>query len=455
LGYQWEARDALLVRKYVAAKGVDAMQLGKVVNTAIVFILTSLFAFDIGIAQSNRGFDSPTPDARRKDESLNSAPAKSNAVAPDESPLFGGRDFDTWVHLLNVDLDKYTRSQAIRAIGVLGRYGREKDALSQLVPLMHSQDRGVAHASNYALAELGEQGVSHLVVALRDETYPYRDTIVEGLRNAGPRASSAVDSLIEIAEDSDPELSRLVIRALLAIGEPVDSIAGFFEKTIEQVKDPQSLTTFFVDLGNSPMQYEVKERLLIQFMDSNNVDVVRSSAMVLAMVGKNNNEVRGALRSAVRAYADDPIRRGAFPNVAAKNANVGLLLPILIEVAKEQDLTDNQKRDGSFMQSFARHVGQIGQRGRPAVPTLLKVLEARNRPWLGQVDMDIIRSLSKIGADARHAIPVLEAIKKELSAQELGAGDFNGKARRLRELQQIDEAMEGIRIATQHADDQK
>jgi HEAT repeat protein len=366
---------------------------------------------------------------------------------PEEVPLFGGRDFNTWVHLLKVDLDIQTRWQAVLAIGALGRHGHEKDALKVLTPLVRSEDRSLIYPSHQALAQLGDEGIDVLVAALREATYPHRESIIEALGKAGPQAASSVDILLELVEGSDVHLRGDALESLLKIGEPASRIAAVIEKEVGVNDDPHATSTIIFGLRDSPMNYEIKETLLIKWLDSNDRTIAHSAATILSMAGRNNETVRNALRSAMRKYATDPTKSGACPNVAAKDINVELVLPLLIEVAEEQDLADAKVRDGVFMRSFVDHVGGLGERGRAAVPTLLKIFAARNGPSFAQVDSDIVQSLWEMGAAARDALPVLEQTKKDALELRIEQGDTYRQRDRDFRVQQLERTIQRIRSA--------
>ena len=333
----------------------------------------------------------------QQDSTVNSSAASEGSDTTEKS-LYGGRDFDTWVHLLNVDLDGTTRWQAIQAIGILGRHGREDDALKVLTPILQSKDRALAFPSHHALAQLGDRGVSILVEALRDPAYPYHESIIQALGKAGPQASSSVDVLLEIAGGSNILLRRAAFEALLAIGNPSDKIAAAIEKEVERNDDSHATATIVFGLRGSPMQYNTRERLLIKWLKSDDRSVVHNAASVLSIVGKNNDSAKGALRSTIRDFARDPKNSGACPNVAATDVNVDLLLPLLIEIAEEQDLTNPTVRGGAFISSFVDNVGGLGRRGQTAVPTLIKVFTSRNGSKFAQVDYDVIQSFWEMGA---------------------------------------------------------
>ncbi len=362
------------------------------------------------------------------------------------TPLYGGRDFDTWVHLLVVDLDQTTRWQAVGAIGTLGRHGREEDAFKILSPLVRSPDALLAQASHSALAELNDAGVRELAKALHDESYPYREGVINALQKAGPRAKSAADTLVEVIQKSDIELRRRALRALLAIGEPTNAIISIVEQEIQQNDDQSTVQTVIFDLTSSPISYDVKEHLLIKSSKSGDRTIVHAAIMALAKCGKPNDAVRTALRTAVRAYAADPAKQGACPNVAADGVNVDLVLPVLIEVAEKQNFADSQVRDGTFMRFFVSQVGELGEQGRPAVPTLLKILAAHKGPRMAQVDANIIQSLGKLGAGAKDALPVLEKTRQELVTLKLDERDTYGRRDRDFRVQQLDRSIKRIKL---------
>jgi hypothetical protein len=358
-------------------------------------------------------------------------------------PLFAGRDFDAWVHLLRVDLDNATRAQAVKAIGVLGRHGRQEDVLQILVPLLKSEERWLVQSSAQALAGLNDRANQNLIDLLRNDNFPFREYVVDALGNAGPSASLSTPALLELAGSPDLNLRRKTFAALVRIGSPDTTIAVALDDEVARNDDSHAVTTIVYGLAESPMAHETKERLLVKWMGSSDRSIAQSAAMSLARTGQDSAASRDAILQALRAYASDPNQRGAFPNPAADGVSLQLYLPLIVTVAQELDIKDPKIRDGAFMRTFVDRAGDLGERGQPMVPVLVKLLAAAPTDGaLGQLETNIVRSLMEIGPSATHALPVLRRLKQQLEANTTMRE--NTKAIQLRS---IDQAIRRIEIA--------
>jgi hypothetical protein len=123
--------------------------------------------------------------------------------------------------------------------------------------------------------------------------------------------------------------------------------------------------------------------------------------------------------------------------------NDGLLLPLMIEVANEQDLTDPNVREGIYIGRFASEVGKLGESGRAAVPTLIEILQSRRESTIRQLETNALQSLERIGAGAEEALPTLLKLRKEVSE----SSNYRDQ-QRLIYLKLIDRAIRRIQDST-------
>lgn len=346
------------------------------------------------------------------DEVAKELPAQNKAV--DEAKLYGGRDFDTWRHLLEIDLDPNTRREAIKAIGVLGQSQNTESAYKILTDSVQHPDSSIAQTAIIALAGFNDEGTALLGELLLDEMNPYHETIIRALGDEGPRASSASKGLFAIANSPNLRLRRLAYDSLLKIGKPTEPIVELLRREIGISDDPHLRRTIIYTLADSPLDFETKQALLMEWLGHTDSQIRYAAATVLSRIAGNDPKIRESLLSSIRAYAVDPINRGAFPNLQAKDANVSLLLPLVIEVV-EEDLKDERLHHVRFAVQFTDYVGDIGEKAAPAVGVLIDILDLRKRTEVSQLESNVIESLGKIGPGASSAIPSLKALYDELS----------------------------------------
>lgn len=127
---------------------------------------------------------------------------------------------------------------AIDAIDALGRLGPQaKDALPALLQALDSPDESVRWHAERTLGSIGPAAtaaVPKLLAALDNPSALVKAYAAFALGQIGKDAEPAIEKLVERAFDADPLVRRAVLRAIHAIGAPLEKTRPLFLKILEE-----------------------------------------------------------------------------------------------------------------------------------------------------------------------------------------------------------------------------
>lgn len=147
---------------------------------------------------------------------------------PQRKLLYAGKSFDQWAEQLRTDLSPDSRTEAIRAIGVLGAHGKGGEAADAIVAaaleslrVEQDQDWNQAQAASLALQKLPPDNVLPRVKTLLSS-----DNARERLFGLQVARSMRIDAkekeklMLDLIDDPNAEVAHLVIEIFLD-GNPV------------------------------------------------------------------------------------------------------------------------------------------------------------------------------------------------------------------------------------------
>jgi HEAT repeat protein len=252
---------------------------------------------------------------------------------------------------------------------------RDPQAIPVLVDLLHDQDQLVRARSAYCLGLLGPKAkpaVPALTAPLRDGSWVVRREAAHALEATGPEGADAVPALVETLDDTEPVVRCFAARALWRV-------SGESEKPVRTL----------VALVNSPDRTPEGSSRRLQAIEA---------------LGEMGPDAALAIPALISALHDKENPSNGIPGGAAEA--LGRIGPRA--QGAEAALTALLDDEGSYVRvKAAQALWRILRRSDPSVRVLMEVLKNRECDVFQRTLA--VRALAEIGAEARTAVPTLEA----------------------------------------------
>ncbi len=338
--------------------------------------------------------------------------------------------------LLRQSPDPEVRHGAAFALAQLGTDARP--ALPDLLAALEDSSLRVrlwAALAHWGLEEKPAPVLPVFLAVLSGENPQDRSAAVRALAKLGPHAAPAVPTLLGMLDHHDTMLRALAAQALAAVGPKAEQAvprlcamarAGTFELRAHAL---------YALAGIGPGAVQAVPTL-VELLNDRDPRLRGRAADALARIGKPAQEAVPSLERALAATGDPLLRVLLAQALWSIDQRGRLVLPILIEVAADDSLSDEIRLQA------ARVLGGMGVAARAAVPVLVLLAGKVNDPsgpvaaaleqigTPGPADVAnliealktsnnlpyrraCVQTLSLVGGSARDAIPELRVALKE------------------------------------------
>lgn len=250
-----------------------------------------------------------------------------------------------------------------------------KEPVKFVSDLLDHREPAIRAGAVQALGAMGEsagEAVPELVKAMKDENELVRTAAIESLRNLGPDAARAVDSLV-------PTLSVMLSSENLDISRAAVEILNRMGPAAERAVE---------DLGKAAADSD-RDR-----------DVRRMAAETLAALGPKAADAMEDLITALGDTRALPDIRAAFADALGRiQAEPEPVVTALVAAMKEKDPTVSA--------AAIRALGQLGESAVSAVPSLTEIAKSG---YSMRIQAAAYESLARIGPGAKAALPTLESV---------------------------------------------
>jgi HEAT repeat protein len=331
------------------------------------------------------------------------------------------------------------RAAAAEALGQIGPEARA--TVPGLTTCLADRARRVREAAAEALGRIGSDAAPAVpaMIALlgrKDTPYESRNDIP---RHVGRIGASAVPSLIEALGDADPKIVKGAVEALGEIGAPAAAAIPHFERLLgaEFREDGGLWLAVACNLGQlGPGAFPATSRALRHPNTSVRINAASrfgafgapAAPILLSALRRNDTNMvsfasglgeigPAALPALSLALCTDPdprVRQGAA--LALGNMTLRTEAPRAERMRALLAALGDRDDDVRFWATQA--LGSLGAEARAALPTLITMLQGRDRRLTGRA----LGIIERIGPEARAAVPhliaVLESEDSELHSRE-------------------------------------
>jgi HEAT repeat protein len=142
-----------------------------------------------------------------------------------ESLRYGGKNFDDWRTILQIDLKPEVRAEAIKALSAFGTNGYSREAVAAIIETMRGYNPDDVDADEVKVVEAGRLGISKIgapaVPLLREDLKrgPRNGRLfaLAGLASIGVAAKAALPQVIEALKENDQSVRQAALWAAQAI----------------------------------------------------------------------------------------------------------------------------------------------------------------------------------------------------------------------------------------------
>lgn len=256
-----------------------------------------------------------------------------------------------------------------------------------------------------------------------------RMAICRAIGSIGPKASAAIPELMTALKDIDENVVRLAAEALGNIGPKADRAADALIQILSSygTKERESAAKALAKIGRS-----VLDKLIRNLRNLDDASTREGAAMALRYMGKTAQPAIYSLIAVLRMEVIDLVKRECVAALGEIGANSSEVLKVLIEASRDEspivrdavaEALGKMGKDtvphilmGLRRASQPEHkialiqaLGFIGTDASEALPSLKRELLTVE----GDVQKEVIKSLSKIGADADTIVPLFIDILKK------------------------------------------
>lgn len=288
------------------------------------------------------------------------------------------------------DADPTVRRAAIEALRVL-KPDPEK-SIPQLVKVLESAPPEVAISIVAMLAEVGENAVPRLNIALEHPNARYWAALVA--QQIGPKAKGAVPALVKaLAAAKEPDVRRELVLALGAIGPDAKAAVPTLVELVSD-KDPAIVIAATYSLGQLGPAAASANEVLKKGIETKDDFLRVVSAWALAAVNPKDKDIqKTVVPLLVNGLVDADergVRHAAAQAIVQLQLSPETMLPAVLAAC-----------DKCTPDVMVESVQALASVGRDAVPGLSKLLKHEKvRPVVAHV-------LGKLGSKASGAVPVL------------------------------------------------
>ncbi len=198
-------------------------------------------------------------------------------------------------------------------------------------------DEKVVHGALDTLAGLGPAAVPKLIEALKYESV--RPYVVYMLGQNGPAAKPAVDALVKLIDDKNPDVQHEALIALAKIGPDAKAAVPVLVKTLEQNEGSVCCAGTYA-LGSIGPDAKEASAAIAKNLDSNDETLAMLSAWALANIqAKDVKTAEKVVPILIRALAnpDAKFRRGAAEALKKFGPLAKPAVPALQNALKDED----------------------------------------------------------------------------------------------------------------------
>jgi hypothetical protein len=322
---------------------------------------------------------------------------------------YSGKTFVEWREVLVNDLEATTREGALAALGAFGGNGYPEEVIAAVSAVLPEgepaqNEVGFVFAAYRTIARCGDRAVPILTGFLKTRHKSQRIAAADALGAMHSEAKPAVPALIELTQDGDPAVAVAACRALAEIDPADDAIQAVMLAVLQAERHPGRDTAFRVLFQHGP-----------------------ATEPVLA---------------ALKHYIRTTNWQGVIQETSKQRPEI--VIPLLLTQLDSRVAEKSIPRQVDPLIQTISLMGQFGPGAAPAVPDLLKLLEAelaapRPEQWLV---LAIAKTLGNIGPEAKAAVPRLTEIVEsgEIKWPSLMRHEFQGEAPRTvfsRALEQV------------------
>jgi HEAT repeat protein len=265
---------------------------------------------------------------------------------------------------------------------------------AQIAPVLTDPSKEVRKTAFAMMKTSGAEGVPHLAKLLDAQDSGIRKLAAETLFYNGAKKADLVEArLLELAErDPDPGIRAVAVLSYSRLGpKSIAALAALLRKEREDTVRVAAL--YALSLHQEEAAFLVPE--FIAALKEDNPEVRRAAAFTFYFMRESGKQAIPALTAAL-ADKDAETRAKAIWSLT-------MLTP-----ESEPGIIEGIKSEDARVQEMALHTfWQRGFKNKTALPWLIKALKREEHQ---NVRNHAVYCLANLGADAKAAIPALEAI---------------------------------------------
>jgi HEAT repeat protein len=291
------------------------------------------------------------------------------------------------------------RKESVRAEVVmgLGRIGPDAEAaIPDLIPLLGDKNERIRREASLALGRIGIAAVEPLIAAAADGDVTVRARAVEGLGNTSAPNDHVHQTVLNGANDTEPEVRAAALNSLARFELPADALLPILRENIRHEDERVRLAVVHLLVERRALLAPLTSELA-SLLTADHEGVSRHAAFLLCKLGPD------AAPMLLDALHRDNSR---IDQIAAALAQIGR--PVVELLTRAIKAPEPRLRQGA-----ALALGQI----RPLTPGVAQKLTVGLHDPDREVKAAFLTAIGYLGSRASESVPAVRAMLQDESAE--------------------------------------